>query len=331
MRLAMLLTCLMLTFCGCTASSSGTDARGAAATGPETTTKTMVPKPTTEEEETVRRGLDALNRGDGAAAVRALEDAIRGGSKSYLVDCTARGSLPIAYVVAGDLDRAASRADELMSGAPPDVQLGLRETRADIECARGDVSAAIALYRELLDDVSDRDNWHGGLDYTYFLEVRAKLRLLDTRVPELEPVWIVGADRVDMNGPVTILTFLSPYVGSYGQVPVLQRIHALPGAPIVAAVVATDADQNVPGPFELPKEMWERPTENTRQRSESWRQETGAGFPVVGVDPGTMPEDSTLFRFDAVVDGDGRVVYVGTQSDSGGWIEEAVVRRMLAR
>ena len=84
-------------------------------------------------------------------------------------------------------------------------------------------------------------------------------------------------------------------------------------------------------PFELPKEMWEKPTQNTRERSAAWREETGADFPVLGVLPGTMPEDSTLFRFDAVLDRDRRVVYVGSQSDPEGRIEEALVRRMLSR
>ncbi len=103
------------------------------------------------------------------------------------------------------------------------------------------------------------------------------------------------------------------------------------GTPLVAVVVPTDADRNVPGPMELPREQWPRPTQDTRMRAAKWRDETGAEFPVLGVAPENVPEDATLFRYEVVVDRDGRVVYVATQSDPDGWIEESVVRRALAR
>ena len=77
MRRAVLTTCLMLTLCGCTGNSNGSEAAGAAATGSGQKTENAVPKPSTEDEDAVRRGLEALKRGDGATAVRALEKAVR--------------------------------------------------------------------------------------------------------------------------------------------------------------------------------------------------------------------------------------------------------------
>jgi hypothetical protein len=52
---------------------------------------------------------------------------------------------------------------------------------------------------------------------------------------------------------------------------------------------------------------------------------------VIGVAPAKVPEGATALRCEAVMDRAGRVVYVATQSDPDGLIEESVLRLALAR
>lgn len=289
-----------------------------------------VRKPKDHDEELVWAGVDAFRRRDGVAAAAAFEEALRGGSKDDSVDWTARGWLPIAYALAGDLDKAVRRADELTTGAPREVAMILGETRADLECARGDPDAAIRLYRDLVRSMTPKERSTGGIPYTVVLSVELKLRLLGRELPEIEPVWIEGAEQFDTTQRVAVLSYLSPFEPPNGQPPILERLRAFGPEVAVAAVASTDADENLPWNPEIETGP-QKSTIPTQRAAANWRRAQKATFPIVGVAPDRFPEGATLFACNVLVGRDGRVAYVGTAGDSDGILEEIVVRRLLAR
>jgi hypothetical protein len=269
--------------------------------------------------------LATLWCGDGESAARRMEELLLSGTPRQRE--SAVSWLPIAYVAAGDADRAAERAKELMENAPRDAALRLRHIRGDLECARGDVPAAIELYRSLQRAMTPEER-EETLGYTALLDVGVKLALLGRNVPDLRAEWVVGAGETDVRGHVAVLSYLSPFAPDYGVVALARRLRALPNAPPFVGVVPTDANLHVPRNLEYDGPDDAAPPKPTREAVEEWRKRHHAEFPVIGVAPSAAWGEALLFGNCVVVDAQGRVAYVGTNAPQ---VDEILVRAVLRR
>ncbi len=269
----------------------------------------------------------AFEQGDGARAVTSLERLLDqvGSERARLV--FHHPDLVLAYVMAGRIDRATSRARELLDASPVMHRPRLLVQMGDLALIGDDRHAAGDLYRRADAAVPDELRNCCGAEASAGRDARVKLRALVAPPLPTEPAWTEGAL---LEGPTTtalphIIAFVDlmrSWDASRAAVLCRESRDRGHGIPIVVATPESDTGDPKPDGETARDPRYEERAKDTtpRQRARDVRKNLGVDAPVIGFRAGAWPGllwPGLLWMgdHDVLVDGNGRVVFVRGPSE----------------